>query len=231
MDGPTAPEVVDGTAGPHPVDGRRARRRRGQQAVVEALIALADEGHLPPTAELIAERAGVSNASLFRYFSSLDELHRRTLEYFFATHAELFELPEPGTGDLTARVEHLVAQRIRLFERTAGPARLARLRAPEHPTIAEGLVLSRRRLSAQVAAQLEPELCRLTPAVRADRVALVDSLLSFESWDLLVLHHGRTRRQVRRAWNDGVCRLVTGSGGPAAGPKGPGPGGADRGDW
>ncbi len=52
------------------VDGRRARRERGRIAVSDAVIDLAFEGNANPTAEQVAKRAGVSVASLFRYFET-----------------------------------------------------------------------------------------------------------------------------------------------------------------
>jgi hypothetical protein len=40
------------------VDGRTARRERNKDAVLDALIQLANEGHHEPPIELIAERQG-----------------------------------------------------------------------------------------------------------------------------------------------------------------------------
>ena len=57
-----------------PIDGRRARRERGRSAVIDAAFALAEEGKIPLTTELVAERSGVSAASIFRYFDGLDDL-------------------------------------------------------------------------------------------------------------------------------------------------------------
>src|ERR1700689_2883238 len=66
-------------AGPHPPpaaspgadpagDGRRLRRDRNREAVVDALLDLYSEGNLRPSTAEIAERAGISPRSLFRYF-------------------------------------------------------------------------------------------------------------------------------------------------------------------
>ena len=61
------------------IDGRRARRERGRLAVSDAVIDLVGEGNTDPTSEQVAERAGVSVASLFRYFETLEELRQETL--------------------------------------------------------------------------------------------------------------------------------------------------------
>ena len=56
------------------VAGRRARRERNRTAVIDAMFELIAEGKVPPPAEALAERAGVSVSSIFRYFDNLDEL-------------------------------------------------------------------------------------------------------------------------------------------------------------
>ena len=62
----------DGTAG----DGRRLRRDRNRTAVVDALLDLYGESNLRPSTAEIAERAGLSHRSLFRYFDDFEDLCR-----------------------------------------------------------------------------------------------------------------------------------------------------------
>ena len=58
------------------VDGRNARRVRNRQAVVDATLALLDEGHTDISVDEVVERSGVSKRSIFRYFETLDDLDR-----------------------------------------------------------------------------------------------------------------------------------------------------------
>jgi AcrR family transcriptional regulator len=84
---------------PQKQDGRHQRVERGKAAVMEALMGLFAEGKFAPTIAEVAERAGVSERTLFRYFSSFNELvaeavshiYPRVEPYFFATppHAPL----------------------------------------------------------------------------------------------------------------------------------------------
>ena len=60
-------------------DGRRLRRALNREAVVDALLSLYDEGNLRPGTDRIAERAGISPRSLFRYFD--DRLRRLVALY------------------------------------------------------------------------------------------------------------------------------------------------------
>ena len=58
----------ESTSGSHsnPGDGRRLRRERNRDAVIEALLDLFGEGNLQPSTDEIAVRSGVSARSLFR---------------------------------------------------------------------------------------------------------------------------------------------------------------------
>ena len=57
-----------------PIDGRTARAVRTKDAIVDATLALIDDGDLRPTGPRIAERAGVSVRSIFQHFDDLDAL-------------------------------------------------------------------------------------------------------------------------------------------------------------
>src|SRR5438132_352803 len=57
------------------IDGRTARALRTREAIVDASIALVDEGDLRPTAPRIAERAKVSVRSVFQHFDDLEGLY------------------------------------------------------------------------------------------------------------------------------------------------------------
>ena len=57
-----------------PRDGRTVRAERTREAVVTALLALLEEGELSPTAERVAERAHVSERSIFQHFGDREAL-------------------------------------------------------------------------------------------------------------------------------------------------------------
>ena len=75
---PADPGALDATIGggdaPRETDGRRLRRALNREAVVDALLDLYSEGNLRPSTDEIAERAGISPRSLFRYFEDSDDL-------------------------------------------------------------------------------------------------------------------------------------------------------------
>lgn len=190
------------------IDGRRARRARNRDAVVESVFALIAEEGSTPTVEAIAARAGVSVSSIFRYFDSLDDLHQQTIEHHFDQVAPLFSVPSIGEGDRDERIARYVDARLRLYEAIAPVARVARSRAVDAPRIAEGLTAARTQMARQARTHFAPEVTARTPARADDLVALIDSTTSFESWDLLTTTHARTAAQVRRAWTSALALLT-----------------------
>lgn len=191
-------------------DGRRARRERGRLAVVDAMVDLVQEGGLvsPPSAQEIADRAGVSVSSLFRYFDNLDELRHETILRFFERYADLFEVPGLGEGGLDERIGRFVAARLHLYGTVAPSSRLVRARALEAAELAANVEGVRRRQAAQVRAHFAPELDARTPAVADDLVAIIASLTSFEAWDLAHETLGRTPRQLTRSWTAALAALL-----------------------
>lgn len=191
-----------------PLDGRRARVERGRRAVIDAMLELVDEGRIPPTAEQVAKRAGVSTASVFRYFDSLGELQQQMAARFFETHADLFVLDDEGAGPLDRRVDALVRARVRLYDRIAPVARLGRSRAVDNEALDAELLASRRALADQVRRHFAPELSALRPAERDDLASVLAATVSIEAWEHLRDVHQRSDVQIARAWRRALRSLL-----------------------
>ncbi len=181
-------------------DGRRARRERGRLAVSEAMIDLVFEGHLPPTTEEIAERAGVSIASLFRYFDTLDDLRRDTTELYFDRYAHLFEITDIGEGPLAARIERFVDARATLYETTEPMCRLVRVRAHEVEALSDMMSLVITSRADQIRHHFDAELSAMTLDAAEDATAVISTVTSFESWDQMCRILDRSQAEIRRAW-------------------------------
>ena len=193
-------------AEPEAPDGRRLRRDRNRAAVIDAMFALLAEGSVP-SADQLAARAGVSVASVFRYFDGLDDLQQETVARYFERYAPLFEVPDrPGLGP-AGRIRTFVRARLDLYEATAPIARLARHRAPVQPRISESLRATRATLRDQIPRHFAPDLAPFPRAAADDRVALIDTLTAFEAWDLLAVDHGRSRARIERAWSTAIAAL------------------------
>lgn len=190
------------------IDGRRARRERGRLAVTEATIDLVLEGRIPSSADEIAARAGVSPASLFRYFETLDDLRQATADRYFERYTHLFDVPGIGHGPLSDRIQRFVKARVSLHEITEPMARLTRLRAPEHLELDQRLRHVRATLSDQVRHHFDTELAELSAARRDDAVTVISTLTSFEAWDQARHDHSRSQQQIRRAWSATINGLL-----------------------
>ncbi|AXK75229.1 MULTISPECIES: TetR/AcrR family transcriptional regulator [Mycobacteriaceae] len=193
-----------------PVDGRRARRERGRAAVVEATIDLVLEGFSPPTVEQVADRAGVSTASVFRYFDTLDELRDETTRRYYQRFAHLLQISDLGVGTLDVRIRRFVDSRHEQYAVTAPMARMVRNRASKVSALQEILHRHRAAMAADIGTHFAAELDELGAAARGDLVGTIATLTSFEAWSELTEDHRRTPAQIRRGWIGALTRLLTG---------------------
>jgi TetR/AcrR family transcriptional regulator of autoinduction and epiphytic fitness len=191
------------------VDGRTARRDRNRAEVVEAALALVDEGVVDPSIEQLTARSGLSARSIFRYFDGLDDLRRAIIRCHFERFRPLIESGGTTDGSLETRIKRFVDTRIKFNEAIAGPARTAQARAPFAPYIAEDIHLYRRVLDAPVRHIFAPELKSRPKAEAEDTIALISVLVSFDGWDLMTQDHQRSRTQVRRAWTLAIQSLLS----------------------
>jgi TetR/AcrR family transcriptional regulator, regulator of autoinduction and epiphytic fitness len=145
-------------------DGRRLRRDRNRTAVVDALLDLYGESNLRPSTAEIAERAGLSHRSLFRYFDDFDDLCREAIRRAEQRARPLIPIEVDRAAPLPERIEALVTQRLRLFGTLGKVAQVSRLNAPFAPVLAAELTKNRAFLRAQLADLFAPELNTPPPA-------------------------------------------------------------------
>ena len=197
-------------AGEEPTDGRRLRRERNRGAVVESLLGHYREGNLAPSAEDIAERAGLSPRSLHRYFDDLDDLARTAIDRAQADVAHLFEVRAAPDDPFAERVRALVDQRSILFEAVESVALVTRLRAPFHRVVADNLTRNRARLRRQIERLFAAELSDLDSVLADRRLALADVATSFEAYRLLRDDQGLDVDEARSVLTESITLLLTG---------------------
>lgn len=176
--------------------------------MIDAVVELLREGHAPPPTALVVERAGVSEATLYRYFETITDLQFVATTRFIEQYSHLFEVPHEGQGGLDLRIDRFVAARTQLWGSIAPVAKLGRARAFDHPGMAALLSSARRNQAAQVSSHFAPELGPLAPSARDDLVASLTVATSFEAWDIQRTDLGRTATQIRRAWRTAVRALL-----------------------
>lgn len=190
-----------------PIDGRRLRREHGRIAVIDATIDLILAGYSHLTVEQVAEQAGVSTASVYRYFSTLDALREAGIQRYLERYSHLMEIPDIGEGSLADRIDRLVAARLGLYRSVETVARFARRESVRVESIRETIRLVRLTLSDQLAQHFAHELGPLRPTARKERLAVLTILTAFESWDQM-RELGVQPTAIERAWRTHLTVLL-----------------------
>ena len=97
-------------------DGRRLRSERSRQAIIDAGLALIEEGVLVPTAQLISERAGVGIRSFFRHFSDMENLFA-TVDAEAREATEALFIGGDRHGTLEERIQHAIERHADGYEK------------------------------------------------------------------------------------------------------------------
>ena len=166
------------------VDGRTARARRTREAVVEALLTLYAAGDLSPTAQRVADEAGVALRTVYGHFTDMETLWAEAGQRELVRLSRLAQ-PIPTGLPLEERIERFCAQRAAVLEALLPVMRAARLREPFSPQL-----LANKRLFVEVG---DREVARvfgteLAGLDRADRSRLLDALYlaaSGPAWEAL----------------------------------------------
>lgn len=167
------------------IDGRSLRRERNRQEIVDALLQLIESGETEISAALIAQKAGLSERSIFRYFDDVDDLYRSVCDLSISKEIEFALIDEAGAGSLDTRIENFVNQRVRIYTMNENIAPAARAFALKNQVIKNQLVLGRKFLRNQIKTQFAPELNQFDKAQQQVVVATIDALTTFENYDMM----------------------------------------------
>jgi len=96
-------------------DGRRLRSLTSQNIIVDALLALVKKGILEPTAQQIADEAGISIRTVFRQIEDMETLFSKMNEKIELSNQEMIDDFKPK-GDLSERIKGLITLEAKVFE-------------------------------------------------------------------------------------------------------------------
>ncbi len=207
----TAPSDTPESASPEEpatVDGRSLRRERNREAVIVALLELIREGDLDPATTDIADRAGVSHRSVFRYFDDLNDLVRQAIDHEIAAAVPLSTMPNLGEGPLAQRIDSLIESRMRVYGHVHQVAQVARARALSIPAVNEGMKGVSRIFREQLAEHFAAELAHLDPVQRDDLLDAVQVAINLESYDYSRNRLGRDDAAICRSWRVALTALL-----------------------
>ncbi|NBE56262.1 TetR family transcriptional regulator [Streptomyces sp. YC537] len=180
-------EDADGATG----TGRRWRRdpQWTRATLVDTLLELTAEGAREPTRKAIAERAGVSERTVFVHFADREALYVTAAERQ-AGRWQALAKPVPPEWPADRKVRALVAQRALMYELMT-PIRKVGLRLEaDSPGLRRVMADGDAWLRADLAELFAPELRRTSGARRPGGLLdALDAASSWAAWD-----HLRTRR-------------------------------------
>jgi len=210
------PEASDRSAPPRkygledelPKDGRVARAVRTRRAVADAMLALIEDGDLRPTSKAIAERAGVSERTIFQHFADLEALFGAAAERI----GELIgsqAVKVPIDGDFETRLAGFVHEIAYMNEAMAFVRRASRLHEPYSPVLQDALRnmrTIRKRVGEKV---FTVELDAMGDAASRERAVNGMALLSlWSSWENMRVHLGLDRAEARATLKQALRALL-----------------------
>ena len=163
-------------------DGLRQRSERSQTAIIEAALSLMDEGTLVPTAQQIADRAGVGIRSFFRHFADMDSLFLAADDMLLSSYEALFEVDD-RTGALASRVARAVDLYGTAFAKLRPIILCPQAQLWRSPKLRENYAWHQKRLRKELELWL-PEVS----AMPKDRREALHAVASFDMWHRLREH-------------------------------------------
>ncbi len=193
-----------------PRDGRSARAVRTRQAVVDALLSLIEDGELRPTSKAIAERAGVSERTIFQHFEDLEVLFSAAAERMGEGIVRNLGVIA-SDGPLDDRVSDYLDELVFLHESMTPIRRASRLHEPFSPVIRCALGVWRANLRRGIERVFAIELERWTDeARRRTAVEALALLVTWSSWENMRTNSQLTCDEARRVMELGIRAVLAG---------------------
>lgn len=190
------------------LDGRRARGMRTRAAIIDSLLDLVGEGDLSPTAQRIADRAGVSVRSVYQHFNDVEGLFREAAERARQRADEMKAAIDPDLP-LEDRIERFVAVRSTVLEELMPFMRAARLVEPTSEVLRKHRVRLEKEARDELARVFGPELGRVNGTQRRPLTNALDLLTTWSSWEHLRDGNASVRAS-RQVMYNGLAALLYG---------------------
>ena len=188
-------------------DGRTLRAERTRQALVDALFSLLDDGEVRPTAERIAERAGVSERSVFQHFPDREALFEAVAHQQYERVIAAVE-PVDASRPLGERLDAFVVERARMLEQVSPVRRAALLLEHESDVVAGWLASARQGAATEVERVFRRELEQLEPGERAVLLGALVSATSWPVWEGYRVHQRMGAERARAAMRRTLAALL-----------------------
>lgn len=178
-------------------DGRRLRTEESRRRVVTALLECVREGDFDPSAEAIAQRAGVGLRTVFRLFKDKEGLFQQMSQVVLSRIADLAQAAPHGET-WRERLDDVMTRRFAAYEQVMPYRRAAQAHAHHSQVVRSNNETMRQHMRRTLSAVLPQE-------VRSDHSLFeaLEMVLSIEAWIGLRndqrLDPSRARAAIRRA--------------------------------
>ncbi|MFB8007603.1 TetR/AcrR family transcriptional regulator [Nocardia sp. NPDC056000] len=203
--------MSEGTTERHP-SGERRRRRNPEQtrkAIVEALLAALKDGSYAPTTKDIADRAGVSERSIFVHFPGREDLRVAAVDAQSELVESLVVAPDPSLP-LNERIAAVVEQSAIVFAHQRTPRLLGLLESPSITAIDERMRLTDGKIRAGLARIFAAELNRDGTQDR-ELLDLIEATVGWAYRHQLVDRRGLSQRAASHAITRALRTLLSGN--------------------
>jgi AcrR family transcriptional regulator len=163
-------------AQPRAPDGRHARADANRRRIAQAMLDLVRQGDAAPSAEQVADQAGVGRRTVFRLFQDMEGVYREMHSLMLERLLPMFAAPFTATT-WRERLDEVIERRARMYEEML-PVKSA---SDAHRYRSNFLKREHRRLTRL---QRETLLAVLPEAItkQTETIDALDLTLSFEAW-------------------------------------------------
>ena len=183
------------------IDGRSLRRERNREAVIDAFIEMIMAGDNEPSVDDIADKAGVSYRSVYRYFEDRSDMMAAAADRAMQWIRPLLVRasgPYNVNDPLDHRIDSVVDARAEVYAQISDVLRTALLRSNQEPYIASEFYQARELLREQINMRFSRELDDFDPRERELRLTAIDQALQFSSLDYVMHDRQHTREELER---------------------------------
>jgi AcrR family transcriptional regulator len=183
-------------------DGRHRRSEESRKRIVQALLELVAYGDFFPSAEAVAEKAGVGLRSVFRHFKDMEGLRQEITASVEARCREIVDRPLNG-DTWRAKLDDLVARRAQVFEQVMPYHRAGTAHQFQSNLIKNNQVELNR--------ELRRILEKVVPSSVISDLAVMEGLdlvMSIQAWIRLRIDQGLTAQQAFTVMKHLVEKLI-----------------------
>ena len=189
-------------------DGRLLRSERTKQAIVDALLDLIKAGTLRPSSAQIAEKAGVTQRTLFNQFGDMETLFTAVTKRQTERVAHLLPTVVPGT--LQERATHFADQLSELLEEIMNIRWAVLTTAEGVQRFGSSVELFGTVMRHQFNNAFDEELLTLSPQERDEILDVLEIEADPLTWRMRRLQQRRSQEQARDLVERAIISILRG---------------------